>query len=152
MQPRRPGPAQKPDALRRNPEYVREKTRRWRAANPGKCQSTRRRNEQSRAERYKQDPAGYLWRTAKYRANQLGVQFDIDQSDVIVPAKCPITGAPIDVLTSNAATGASIDRVNNSLGYVKGNVRVISRKANRMKGDSTIEDLMKLIAYMRGEI
>ena len=48
--------------------------------------------------------------------------------------------------------GASIDRVVNTLGYIKGNVRVISRRANRMKGDSTIDDLMRMIAYMRGEI
>jgi len=46
----------------------------------------------------------------------------------------------------------SLDRVNNNLGYIKGNVRVISRWANLKKSSLTIQDMEKLIKYIRGEI
>jgi len=144
--------ARKEDALRRNPEYVHQKTKRWREANPEMARAQRKRNYASRCDRYRADPAKYLWRTARTRAKATGVKFDIDPSDISIPDCCPITGEKIDVLVSNYQNGASVDRVVNSLGYVKGNVRVISRKANRMKGDATIGDLLRMVAYMRGEI
>jgi hypothetical protein len=141
-----------PNALRRDPEYQLLKTRRWRSANPQKVTAQRKKNYASRAERYRSNPAYYLWRTARARAKQCGIAFEIDVTDICVPETCPITGERIDVLVSNYQTGASLDRVINSLGYVKGNVRVISRKANRMKGDATIEDLLRIVAYMRGDV
>lgn len=148
----RPGPAPKPDALRRNPDYVQEKTRRWRAANPDMVQAQQKRNHASRTDRYRADPLFYLWRTARSRAKKFGTPFDIEPADLVMPECCPITLEPIDVLNSNYQNGASIDRVINELGYVKGNVRIISRKANRVKGDATIEQLERVIAYMRGEL
>ena len=42
----------------------------------------------------------------------------------------------------------SVDRVVPSLGYVKGNVHVISHRANSMKSDATIENVRALLAYM----
>lgn len=142
----------KENALRRDPLYVREKVKRWRAANPDLYAAQRKRNGDSRAERYRKNPAYYLWRTARLRAKAEGLPFEIEVNDVIVPDTCPITGAKIDVLTSNYESGASLDRVVNELGYVKGNVRVISRKANRLKQDATIEQVERILAYMKGEI
>lgn len=148
----RPGPTPNPDALRRNPEHQRAKLRQWRADNPEKWEAQKKRHGASRADRYRADPAFYLWRTARIRARATGQPFDIDPADLVVPTHCPITGDAIDVLTSNYQTGASVDRVINDLGYVKGNVRIISRKANRLKGDATIETLERVIAYMRGDL
>lgn len=39
----------------------------------------------------------------------------------------------------------SLDRIDSSRGYVKGNIWVISLRANRIKNDSTVEEL-RLIA------
>lgn len=147
-----PGPAKVANARRRDPEYLRTKQIRWRDANPEAWAEQKRRNGDSRSERYRANPAFYLWRTARHRAKGSGQPFDIEPGDLVVPEYCPITGDKIDVLQSNYQNGASIDRVINKLGYVKGNVRIISRKANRMKGDLTIEDAERIIAYMRGEI
>ena len=45
---------------------------------------------------------------------------------------------------------ATIDRVDPDGGYVTGNVRVISMRANRIKSDASIAELESVIAYMKG--
>lgn len=149
---KRRGPAKKDGALRRDPEHKKARVRAWRENNPEKWGEQKKRNYASRVERYRADPAQYLWRTARARAKQTGVPFEIAVEDVVIPTTCPVLGVSIDVLNSSYYNGASLDRVINSLGYVKGNVRVISRKANRLKGDATIEELERLLLYMKGEI
>ena len=146
------GPPPKPNALRRDPEYQRTRQARWRAENPEAWAAQKKRSYDARSERYRKNPAFYLWRTARSRAKQNGQAFEIEPSDVVIPDFCPITGEPIDVLNSNYQNGASIDRVINHLGYVKGNVRVISRKANRLKQDATLEQIERILAYMKGEL
>ena len=42
----------------------------------------------------------------------------------------------------------SLDRIDNSKGYIKGNVAVISNKANKYKSDMTIENIEKLASYV----
>jgi hypothetical protein len=37
------------------------------------------------------------------------------------------------------------------LGYVHGNVRVISNRANRLKSDGTKEEHLKIAEYMKGD-
>jgi len=54
--------------------------------------------------------------------------------------------------TPNSPT---LDRLVPELGYVKGNIRVISYKANAMKSDASIQEIEKfsknVISYIRGE-
>lgn len=47
---------------------------------------------------------------------------------------------------------AELDRLVPSKGYVKGNVRWISRRANRIKSDATIDELKKILKYMEEQI
>ena len=42
---------------------------------------------------------------------------------------------------------ASIDRFDTTAGYIKGNVWIISDKANRMKSNATIEEIKKIYYY-----
>lgn len=44
----------------------------------------------------------------------------------------------------------SVDRVDNDKGYEPGNVRVISFRANSIKGDATVAELEAVLEYMRG--
>ena len=67
----------------------------------------------------------------------------------MIPTHCPILGVPIEVLGEDRNRAASIDRLNPNLGYVPGNVAVISLRANRIKSDATIEELEKLVAWIR---
>lgn len=85
-----------------------------------------------------------MFTAAKYRAEQKGIEFDIDIDDIIIPDKCPILECDFVYGTSNNYSySPSLDRIDNSKGYIKGNIQVISSKANTMKNSATQEELVK---------
>ena len=85
----------------------------------------------------------YMYHSAKERAKKKGLPFDIEVSDIIIPAFCPLLCIPLKrankVADDNSPT---LDRLLPHLGYVKGNVLVISNKANRIKSNASVDDLM----------
>lgn len=88
----------------------------------------------------------YLYTSAKARARQRGETFTIDIEDIVVPEVCPILGIPLKYNRGMKGDDSySLDRIDSSRGYVKGNIWVISLRANRIKNDSTVEGL-RLIA------
>lgn len=80
---------------------------------------------------------------AKYRAKSNGLDFNIELCDVIVPEICPVLGIPIST-SMEKNNSPSLDRIIPSLGYTKGNVRVISWRANWIKNNMTDEEVEKL--------
>jgi hypothetical protein len=94
----------------------------------------------------------YLLRVAKQRAKKKDILFDITLEDIVLPTHCPILGIPLEVNIDAGKGGKdssySLDRIDNSLGYVKGNVRVISHKANSMKHSATKEELILFAKYI----
>ena len=83
-----------------------------------------------------------LWRGAKGSARTRGILFNITREDIKIPEVCPILGIPLytgahpEYYPKHSNT-ASLDRIDSSLGYVSGNVWVISWMANKMKQDAT---------------
>ena len=99
------------------------------------------------------NPVKYLLHQAKYRAKRRGVEFDIKAEDIDVPLVCPIYNIELKFSDSSRDDNSySIDRVDNTKGYVKGNVRVISWKANQRKGDLSVEEAETLLNYMKGKL
>lgn len=89
------------------------------------------------------DPTKRMLRAALFRAEKKGLAFNIDASDVVVPSHCPVLGVPLSAASGKAsANSPSLDRIDSSLGYIKGNVQVISYKANAMKSNATPEELL----------
>lgn len=82
---------------------------------------------------------------AKYRARKRGLEFNIDLSDIVIPDNCPLTGIPIvrGMGKKKGWSSPSLDRVDITKGYIKGNVAVISDLANTMKNSATLEELLE---------
>lgn len=81
---------------------------------------------------------------ARQNSKKQGLDFNIEKSDIIIPTHCPYLGVK---LSFNKKDGLldhyySIDRIDSSKGYVKGNVQVISRLANTIKNNTTIDQLI----------
>lgn len=90
-----------------------------------------------------QAPELTIWQRAHRRAASRGVQFSISVQSIVIPAICPVLGIPIVLGERRSESSPSLDRTVPERGYVPGNVRVISDKANRLKADLTITQLEK---------
>jgi|TARA_R110001592_G_scaffold59147_3_gene179358 hypothetical protein len=88
-----------------------------------------------------------LLNKAKHRAKRKNQEFNLTIEDIVIPEKCPVFGESI-VRDVNNQMSPSLDRVDNTKGYIKGNVQVISKKANMMKANLTISDLDKIYRYI----
>lgn len=83
-----------------------------------------------------------MYIAAKNRARRRGIEFNIEESDIVIPDICPLLEIPIEYGTrANYDRSPSLDRIDNNKGYIKGNVWVISQKANAMKNSATFEEL-----------
>ena len=81
-----------------------------------------------------------------------GMEFSITKEDIIIPENCPILDVVLTKGDGYSPNAMSLDRVDNNKGYIPGNVRVISRKANIMKSSLTMDVLEKIIKYIKREI
>lgn len=92
-------------------------------------------------------------RSAKGRAVKAGVAFNITAEDIIIPQTCPVLGIPLIVGQSQSSDNSpSLDRVLPLMGYVKGNVLVISNRANRIKNNATIHELRQVADFFEQHI
>lgn len=111
--------------------------------------------ERAALKRRATDPAvwaGYMISRTKHRAKKRGIEFGITAADLVLPDKCPVLGIPLVVglgqgFRANPAS-PSVDRFDNNLGYVPGNVRIISYRANVLKNDATLEEMRAVLRYM----
>lgn len=99
------------------------------------------------------DPRKVLYNSAKKRAKERGIDFSIVLDDVVIPDVCPIFGVPLTTKTDGShsaakASSASLDRIDSTLGYIKGNVAVISYKANVIKNNGTAEEHRRIAQWM----
>lgn len=86
--------------------------------------------------------------SAKHRAKRLGVPFDLTIEDVKIPPRCPVLGIPLRIGDGKISQcSPTLDRIVPERGYVKGNVVVVSLKANAMKSNATLEDMRKVLAF-----
>lgn len=87
---------------------------------------------------------------ARERAKKRGLPFALVESDIVVPTHCPVLGIELrHGSPSDKWSSPFLDRIVPSLGYVPGNVRVISWRANLLKNNSTLEELSRVVEDLR---
>ena len=107
--------------------------------------------ERSKSDRVKNPKAFILYRV-RGNAKVRGLECTLEIEDIPdIPEFCPIL--PWIQIRYRIGSGKrrkdywdspSLDRINNKVGYVKGNVRIISFRANIIKSDASDEELIAL--------
>lgn len=86
----------------------------------------------------------------RQRAKDRGLEFNLCLEDIVIPPTCPVLGIQLQIGEGIATDNSpELDRIDNSKGYVKGNVIVVSRRANRIKNDATADELMKIAKFYK---
>jgi hypothetical protein len=104
----------------------------------------------------KNNPEKFILIKTKTRAKKNGTELNIDINDIHIPEKCPILNIPIirefrgggNKNKGPRSTSPSIDRLDNTKGYVKGNIQIISHKANVMKSSASPEELLQFAYWV----
>lgn len=106
----------------------------------------RKRINKQRNDSSKKNPACYIFTGAKGRAKRKNIEFTITLEDIIIPEFCPILGVKlVPGYKNNYRYSPSLDRIDNTKGYIPGNVAVISCMANSMKNSATKEQMILFI-------
>jgi hypothetical protein len=88
-----------------------------------------------------------LW-AAKHRSKEHNLPFNLEESDICIPKMCPILNIELKFTKKKSRNTPSIDRIIPDKGYVKGNVKIISLSANRLKNNGTLEQFKNIIKYI----
>lgn len=106
------------------------------------------RERERRKSNWKYKPALHMLNNSKQRAKAKGLLHTLTIDDIIIPDVCPILGIKLEVGDRKAHYNApSIDRIDNSKGYTKDNIMIVSCRANMLKKDATIDELIKIGKY-----
>ena len=83
-----------------------------------------------------------------------GLPFDIELDDIVIPEVCPVLGIPINVSLGRGRRkpdSPSLDKFIPEKGYTKGNIAVISWRANWLKNNGTTDEWLKIAAWCQQE-
>jgi hypothetical protein len=98
----------------------------------------------------KKDPKQFMLYSAKAMAKKAGLPFALTISDLTVPEFCPVLGLKLEVATGLVKDNSpSLDKFIPELGYVPGNITVMSWRANALKKDATTADIAAIVDYVR---
>ena len=93
-----------------------------------------------------------MWHNVKHRAKRTGIPFTIPFEAIVWPTHCPALGVRLDYgrkRGSPVPNSPSLDRIKPSLGYVEGNVAVLSMRANLIKQNATADEVHSVALWMR---
>jgi hypothetical protein len=86
-----------------------------------------------------------MYSSSRKRAKILNISHDINSTYLIsiAPQVCPILNIKLDYLSKEKSKNSpSLDRINPDVGYIVGNVHIISYLANLMKSNATTQELI----------
>lgn len=90
---------------------------------------------------------------ARRRAKIDNLEFNLELSDIIIPEFCPLLKCKLNTnYTNQCPTSPALDRINNNLGYIKGNVWVISHRANTVKSNCALDELRSIVKGLENKL
>jgi len=101
-----------------------------------------------------QNPERVMLHRVKSRAKKHNVLCNLKLEDIVIPTHCAVLGIPIIVEKAVGgkkgpkASSPSIDRIDNTKGYTKENIQIISNQANIMKNNATPKELLKFAFWV----
>jgi hypothetical protein len=94
-------------------------------------------------------PEWTIVQRSKRRAKAKCVPFDLHPKDILIPTVCPVLGILLQNNDGEKTNQSpSIDEIIPGLGYVVGNVAVISNRANTVKNDGTADEHRAIADWM----
>ncbi len=114
----------------------------------------------SRSRSHMYDPANNyfayrykMWGSALARARTKQIAFEIEPDDIFIPERCPVFNFPLIIEPGPIKPNTpALDRTKPELGYVLGNINVISSKANTIKSNASVEDIQALLNWFRSVV
>jgi hypothetical protein len=103
--------------------------------------------QQSTAWRYN-NPERVMLNLARLRAAKQCIPFDLSLEDIKIPEVCPVLGIPLFNSGRFQNNTPSLDKLVPEKGYVRGNVNVISWRANKLKSDASVSEMRELLSWM----
>lgn len=144
-----------------HPEQTKASAQRSRDKHRDKLTAKRRKDRAEKPEvflQYSRDfaeknPEKLLLYEARKRAKEFNLPITITEEDIIIPEFCPVSGIKLvrGSVDNNRDRCPSLDRKVPELGYVPGNVAVISYRSNRIKNDGTAEEHRRIAEWMEEE-
>jgi len=105
---------------------------------------------EKRKNNWKYKPTLAMFNNSKQRAKVAGLEHTITIDDIVIPEKCPVLGIKLETGDRKSHGNApSIDRIDNSKGYIKENIMIVSNRANILKKDASIDELIMIRNFYR---
>jgi hypothetical protein len=99
---------------------------------------------------WKYKPALHMLNNSKQRAKKAGIEHTITVNDIVIPDYCPVLNIKLDTGDRRRHGNApSIDRIDNTKGYTKENIMVVSNRANMLKNDASLDELIMIGNFYR---
>ena len=122
---------------------IAEQRRLYRRKNVERCRKV----EYDYKHRY---PEKTILKEIRSKCKRFGIPFDLELCDIIIPKFCPILDIELHKASGRSfECSPSVDRIDPNKGYTKGNIMIISHRANTIKSNGTAEEHEKVAKYIR---
>lgn len=146
---------------------------RYAVLTPEQCVHVKEQVRAADRRRYAENPRAELMKYwacgARHKPNPLTgrrdgeIEFTLTEADLDWPSHCPVTGVELhyggrggnddrEGVRGGRANSASLDRIDNTRGYVPGNVVIVSYWVNTRKGDATPDQLRRIADFYAGAV